>query len=285
MVENQRVELSPGMVFDVSVAGDPTSPLVLMLHGFGVSRHLFDSQLPALAAAGYFAVAPNQRGYSPGARPDPMEFPRYDIDLLIGDAMALADRMGGTGRRFHLVGHDWGGSLSWDIASQWPGRLASLSMFSRPHPLAFARALKQDPEQPGRSRHHQAFLKPDAVETVLAEDARWLRVRHAAQGIPAAQTEKHLAVIGNPDAMAAALAWYRARGVVHRPIGPTEVPTLFVWGNADDTVGRMAAEGTADFIAADYRFVELEGVGHYAPDQQPEVSARLLLEWLAAHPA
>ena len=285
MVETQRVELSPGMVFDVSVAGDPTSPLVLMLHGFGVSRHLFDSQLPALAAAGYFAVAPNQRGYSPGARPDPMDVTRYDIDLLIGDAMAVADRMGAAGRRFHLVGHDWGGSLSWDIASQWPGRLASLTMFSRPHPLAFARALKQDPEQPGRSRHHQAFLKPDAVETVLAEDARWLRVRHAAQGIPPAQTEKHLSVIGNPEAMAAALAWYRARGVVHRPIGPTEVPTMFVWGNADDTVGRMAAEGTADFIAGDYRFVELDGVGHYAPDQQPEESTRLLLEWLAAHSA
>ncbi len=284
MVETQRIELAPGMVFDASVAGDPKGPLVLMLHGFGVSRHLFDAQLPALAAAGFCAVAPNQRGYSPGARPDPMDFPRYDIDLLIGDAMALAERFS-PGRRFHLVGHDWGGSLSWDIASQWPGRLASLSMFSRPHPLAFARALKEDPGQPGRSRHHQAFLGPDAVATVLAEDAKWLRVRHAAQGIPPAQTEKHLGVIGNPDAMAAALAWYRARGVVHRPIGPTEVPTLFVWGDADDTVGRMAAEGTAACIAAPYRFVELPGVGHYAPDQQPEVVTGLLLDWLAAHPA
>ncbi len=284
MVETQRIELSPGMVFDVSVAGDPAAPLVLLLHGFAVSRHLFDAQLPALAAAGYLAVAPSQRGYSAGARPDPMVFANYDIDLLIGDAMALAARLS-PGRRFHLVGHDWGGSLSWDIASQWPERLASLTMFSRPHPLAFARALKEDPGQAGRSRHHQAFLKPDAVETVLAEDAKWLRVRHAAQGIPPAQTEKHLSVIGNPQAMAAALAWYRARGVVHRPIGPTQVPTMFIWGNADDTVGRMAAEGTADFIAADYRFVELDGVGHYAPDQQPETSARLLLEWLAGHPA
>ncbi len=284
MVATQRIERAPGLVFDASVAGDSAAPLVLLLHGFGVSRHLFDAQLPALAAAGYLALAPNQRGYSPGARPDPLDFPRYDIDLLIGDAMALANQFA-AGRRFHLVGHDWGGSLSWDIASQWPERLASLTMFSRPHPLAFARALQQDPEQPGRSRHHQAFLRPDAVATLLAEDAKWLRVRHAAQGIPPAQTEKHLAVIGNPDAMAAALAWYRARGVVHRPIGPTKVPTLFVWGDADDTVGRMAAEGTADFIEAAYRFEVLPGVGHYAPDQQPEVATRLLLEWLAAHPA
>ena len=285
MIENRQVEAQPGLVFDISVAGPTDGALVLMLHGFAVSRHLYDAQLPALGAAGYRAAAPNQRGYSPGARPDPARFALYDIELLLADAMAFAAALGHAEGRFHLVGHDWGGSLAWELAARHPERLASLTMLSRPHPGAFARALRDDPEQPTRSQHHKAFLQPDAVPKLLADDARWLRTRHAANGIPAASTEKHLSVIGTPDAMEAALAWYRARGTVHRPIGAITVPTLFIWGDADDTVGRMAAEGTGDFIDAPYRFEVLPGVGHYAPDQQPERVNELLLEHLARHPA
>jgi pimeloyl-ACP methyl ester carboxylesterase len=86
--------------------------------------------------------------------------------------------------------------------------------------------------------------------------------------VPQAAIDKHLSVIGNPPAMEAALAWYRARGE-RQPIGPIKVPTLFIWGDADDTVGRISAEGTSEFIAADYRFAALPGVGHYAAHQVP----------------
>jgi pimeloyl-ACP methyl ester carboxylesterase len=79
------------------------------------------------------------------------------------------------------------------------------------------------------------------------------------------------------------LAWYRARGE-RQPIAPTKVPTLFLWGEADDTVGRIAAEGTAEFIEADYHFVPLPGVGHYAADQVPARVNDLLLEHLTRHP-
>lgn len=285
MTEDRRIELQPGLVFDVSVSGTPEAPLVLLLHGFAVSRHLYDAQLPLLAAAGYFAAAPNQRGYSPGARPDPADVTAYDIELLIGDAMALVGAMGHGDRRFHLVGHDWGGSLAWDIAARFPERLASLTMLSRPHPAAFARALREDPEQPGRSRHHKAFQDPGAAAMLLANDAEWIRLRHAANRVPAAASAKHLSVLGSRPAMEAALAWYRARGKVYREIGPVTVPTLFIWGDADDTVGRMAAEGTADFVNAPYRFEVLAGVGHYAPDQMPDRVASMLIEHLRMHPA
>ncbi|MDB5414035.1 MAG: hypothetical protein JWR10_2370 [Rubritepida sp.] len=284
MIEDRRIEAQPGLVFDVSVAGKADAPLVLMLHGFGVSRHLYDAQLPALAEAGFLGVAPNQRGYSSGARPDPSHHALYDIQLLIDDALAMVAAMGHGTRRFHLVGHDWGGSLAWDIAASFPERLGSLTMLSRPHPGAFNKAMRDDPEQAHRSRHHKAFQDPGAATTLLADDAAWLRTRHANNGIPPAATEKHLGVIGNPDAMEAALAWYRARGTVHRPIGIISVPTLFIWGDADDTVGRMAAEGTVDFVDAPYRFEVLPGVGHYAPDQMPERVSELLLEHLRQHP-
>lgn len=284
MVELRRIETKPGLVFDVSVAGDAAAPLVLLLHGFGVSRHLYDAQVPALAQGGFFAVAPNQRGYSAGARPDPADFPQYDIDRLIEDALELVAVVGHGARRFHLAGHDWGGSLAWEIADRYPKRLGSLTMLSRSHPAAFGRTLREDPKQAHRSRHHKAFLDLGATASLLAEDAKWLRMRHAANGVPQAAIEKHLSVLGNPPAMEAALAWYRARGTVHQPIGPVTLPTLFLWGDADDTVGRMAAEGTREFIEAPYRFEVLPGVGHYAPDQVPERVAALLLEHLARHP-
>ena len=283
MIETRKIETAPGLVFDVSVAGATEKPLVLMLHGFCVSRYFWDNQMPTLAQAGYLAVAPNQRGYAADARPDPADFDNYRIDKLIGDALDIVAAVGHGERRFHLVGHDWGGSLSWIIADRWPERVASLTMLSRPHPASFARAMKEDPEQPHRSRHHHELLDPGAGQRLLAENGKWVRDRLARNGVPEAAIDKHLSVIGNPDAMEAALAWYRARGERH-PIGPTRVPTLFIWGDADDTVGRVAAEGTSEFIAADYQFSALPGVGHYAADQVPERVTALLLDHLSRHP-
>jgi pimeloyl-ACP methyl ester carboxylesterase len=92
-------------------------------------------------------------------------------------------------------------------------------------------------------------------------------------------------VLGNKDAMEAALAWYRARGAIRGPLGPIKVPTLYIWGDADDTVGRIAAEGTVDFVSAPYRFEVFPGVGHFAADQSPDRVGALLLGQVRAHPA
>jgi len=283
MIEVRRIPTAPGLTFDTSIAGDESAPLVLLLHGFCVSRHFWGHQLPALAAAGYFAVAPNQRGYAPEARPDPANFDNYNIEKLIGDALDIVKAVGRESQRFHLVGHDWGGSLSWIIADRYPQRLASLTMLSRPHPIAFARAMKTDPEQPHRSRHHRELLEPDAGPRLLANNVAWVRDRLTRNGLPPEAIERHLSVLGNPPAMEAALAWYRARG--ERPaVGPTKVPTLFIWGDQDDTVGRIAAEGTAEFIDAPYRFAVLEGGGHHAADQMPERVTELILAHLKRYP-
>jgi pimeloyl-ACP methyl ester carboxylesterase len=280
-----RIEAG-GFTFDALVAGPADGPLVLLLHGFAESLHTWRGQLPALAGGGFRAIAPSQRGYSPGARPDPAEPANYHFDRLVGDVVAIVEACGTGGRRFHLVGHDWGGSIAWGIADRYPERLASLTVLSRPHPNAFNRALAlPDGEQQHRSRHHREFLAPDAASVVLADDARWLRERWDASGVPAAAQAEHLSVLGNPAAMEAALAWYRARGAIRSPLGAIRVPTLYLWGDADDTVGRPAAEWTRDFVDAAYQFAVLPGVGHFTADQAPDAVNALVLGHLAKYPA
>src|SRR6476620_11048937 len=141
MVETINLTTRSGLTFTADVAGPADGALVLLLHGFPESRNSWREALPVLAAAGYRCVAPDQRGYSPGARPDPADLSNYAFDKLVNDALEIVAAAGHEGRHFHQVGHDWGGQVSWGVANAHAERLASLSVLSRPHPLSFRRAL------------------------------------------------------------------------------------------------------------------------------------------------
>jgi pimeloyl-ACP methyl ester carboxylesterase len=278
----RRLDLrADGLVFEADVAGEPGAPLVLMLHGFPQTSHSWREQLPALANAGYFAVAPNQRGYSAGARPAGIE--PYATDRLIGDARTMVESLGYD--RYHLVGHDWGGQLSWLIAAHHGGELDSLTVLSRPHPAAFARAMQADSAQSERSRHHRAFQDANAARELLADDARRLRATLKNQGVPDADVAAYLSRLGSYDALDAAINWYRATrlggGLAGADVPKVAVPTMYLWGDQDATVGRMAAEATADFVTGPYRFEVLPGVGHFITDEASPRVNELLVEWLA----
>jgi pimeloyl-ACP methyl ester carboxylesterase len=274
-----------GLTFTADVLGPTGGPLVLLLHGFPESRYSWRAALPALAAAGYRAVAPDQRGYSPGARPDPADLSNYAFDRLVADVIEIAAAAGYDGKRFHLVGHDWGGQVSWGVAGKHPERLASLTILSRPHPSSFRRALlKEDGDQKHRSRHHRAFLDADTSKLLLADNARRLRDGLFGQGVPAAALEEHLSVLGNPEALEAALAWYRSNKGLAADIGTIKVPTLYIWGDADATVGPDAAYGTGEFVGAAYAMEVLPNVGHFVMDQAPAKATDLMLAHLKKHP-
>lgn len=281
-MESLEVAVS-GMVFDVDIAGPPGAPLVLLLHGFPQTSYAYRHELPALASAGFRAVAPNQRGYSPGARPAAVS--DYAVAALTQDALNVADHFGA--RQFHLVGHDWGGQLAWLIASRHPERVRSLCVLSRPHPAAFAGAMRDDPAQSQRSRHHRAFQDPDTARKLLEEDARRFRRNLRDQQVPDADIDAYLKRLGDERALDAALHWYRAAvsGGRADPVPPVRVPTLYVWGDADATVGRAAAEATARCVDAPYRFLPIEGAGHFLTDQIGErVTAAVVehvLQWQA----
>lgn len=263
--------------FTAELDGPADGPLVLFLHGFPQSRHTWRAQQPALAAAGYRSAAFDQRGYSPGVRPDPAELANYAVDRLVGDVLAVADALGAE--RFHLVGHDWGGAVSWQVADAAPQRLHSLTVLSRPHPSAFRAAMHADADgQQQKSRHHKAFHDPGTGAKLLASGGARLRTLLVSNGVPADAAELYLSVIGSAPALEAALAWYRAAGALTQlAAGPIAVPTLYLWGDVDQSVGRSAAEGTAQHVSAAYRFVEIAGGGHFLTDDHPdEVNAALL---------
>ena len=267
--------------FEADVAGAPDDPLVLMLHGFPQTSHTWRHQLTPLAEAGYFAVAPNQRGYSRGARPYGVD--GYATDRLVNDALDLARAMGHE--HFHVVGHDWGGQISWLLAAQHPDRVRSLTVLSRPHPAAFAAAFRTDPAQAQRSKHHKAFQNPQTVALLLENGAARLRRSFEEQGVPEPDIDAYLSVLSDPDALESAVNWYRAAarggsGLAAADVPPVRVPTLYVWGEADATVGETAARGTADFVAGTYRFEILPGVGHFVTDQAGERVTELLLDFL-----
>jgi pimeloyl-ACP methyl ester carboxylesterase len=285
VVETTGIKTRSGLTFTADVVGPAGGPLVLLLHGFPESRHSWRAALPALAGAGYRAVAPDQRGYSPGARPDPADLSNYAFEKLITDAIEIVSAAGYDGKRFHLVGHDWGGQVSWGVADAHAGRLASLTILSRPHPKSFRRALlKEDGDQKHRSRHHRAFLEPETGQLLLKDNARRLRDGLFGQGVPEAALEEHLSVLGNPEALEAALAWYRSNKGLAADIGTIKVPTLYIWGDADATVGPEAAHGTAEFVGAAYAMEILPGVGHFVMDQASARATELLLAHLKKHP-
>ena len=274
---------APAGRFTAEVAGAPGTPLVILLHGFPQSRHTWRQQVPALGAAGYRAVAPDQRGYSAGVRPDPANLAAYHIDRLVDDVLELADACAAARAPFHLVGHDWGGQVAWFVAGRRPDRVKSLTVLSRPHPAAFRRAFKEDADgQQHRSRHHKAFHDPKTATVLLENGAQRLRATLAGNGVPSAAIEEYLSVLGNEAALEAALAWYRAAGALaNMEIGAIATPTLYMWGEQDGSVGHAAAEWTREYVSGAYEFAAIEGAGHFLTDDRPELVTSLLLNHLA----
>ena len=174
-IEAQQIDVG-ALTFDALVAGPDDGELVLLLHGFPQTSHAWRDQLLALGEAGYLAVAPDQRGYSPGARPGDVE--DYALDQLHDDVLGFADALGRE--RFHLVGHDWGAILVWTTAAWTPERLLSVTAVSVPHPDPYI-AAQRDPSscQYESSEYYEATQAAGYENLLLANDAAGLRVVYA----------------------------------------------------------------------------------------------------------
>jgi len=271
-----------GFVFDARAAGPIDGEPVLLLHGFPQTSRSYLSQLAALGAAGYRAVAPDQRGYSRGARPSDVS--AYAMLYLVQDLLAIADTLGFP--RFHLVGHDWGASVGWATSVLARDRVQSLTALSVPHAEAFFRAF-DDPRscQAEASQYIATFSAESAEAMFLASDAAFLRSLYV--GISQAEVDARVAFFRDGAALTGGLNWYRANFRMDgtRPtLGPTSAPTLYIWSDGEVSVCRDTAESCAEFVTGPYRFELLTGLNHWLPELGGDRLNALILEQLRAYP-
>ena len=268
--------------FDVRVAGPADGEVVLLLHGFPQSSYEWRQQQRALAEAGYRAVAPDQRGYSPGARPPAVE--DYALPLLVQDVIGLADAVGAE--RFHVVGHDWGAIVAWAVAIAVPERVITANPVSVPHPDAFA-AVLNDPSscQVEASSYFDLFVQPDSEDGFLADDSEQLRALFAE--LEADAVEEYIGVVGSKAALGAALNWYRAniaaRNFQDGPLGAVQVPTMFTWSDGDQALCIDGAVLTEEYVEGPYRFEILERVSHWIPEVAAEALSALLVDHIGRY--
>jgi pimeloyl-ACP methyl ester carboxylesterase len=252
-----------------------------MLHGFPQNAAMWDAVSPPLHAAGLRTIAPDQRGYSPGARPPEVE--AYAQSECVADAVAILDALGLE--RAHVVGHDWGAAVGWGLAARFPERVSTLTALSVPHPRALGRALLTSVDQLRRSRYILLFRRAGRAEDLLLDhDAERLRTVFAGSGLDAAGVDRYVAPLLAPGALTAALNWYRAMSFLGRGPGKVGVPTTYVWSDGDVAIGRAAAHGCAREVTGEYRFIALPDVSHWMPDQVPDAVAEAVLSRVRVAP-
>ncbi|GAC62465.1 MULTISPECIES: alpha/beta fold hydrolase [Gordonia] len=247
-----------GLTFDVEESGPARGPWVVLLHGFPVNSRCYDDVVPRVHEAGLRTLRIDQRGYSPGARPE--EVDAYRLDTLVGDVIGILNHLNISYSM--VVGHDWGGIVAWHLAAKHPDRFTGLVAVSTGHPSAMRDALAAGGDQRERSAYIKDFIADGAEERLSARDGVLLR--------RAGVTGEELAPILEPGALTGPLNWYRANftGDVAATLAcpPVEIPTTMVWSDGDAALGREQAEFSGRYVYSDFRFSELHGVDHWIPE-------------------
>jgi pimeloyl-ACP methyl ester carboxylesterase len=275
-----------GIRLHVAEAG--TGPLVLLLHGFPEFWWSWHHQLITLADAGYHVVAPDLRGYGASDKP-----PRgYDAPTLASDIAGLVRALG-EGDAV-VIGHDWGGHLAWSVAALHPAVVRRLVVLSNPHPLRWHQALRRDSAQRKASGYVRRFQLPWTPERWLVDDdsANVAALLHSwgGPGFPDAETERRcrdaMQILYTPNR---ALEYYRwAARSTTRTDGrryrremstPITAPTLQLHGSLDSCVLPQTAQGSGQYVAADYEWRVLEGLGHFPHEESPDLVTGELLRW------
>jgi pimeloyl-ACP methyl ester carboxylesterase len=268
-----------GLTFDVRDGGPADGEPVLLLHGFPQDADAWDRVAPALHGSGLRTLAPDQRGYSPMARP--RRRAAYRLRELADDVLAMLDAA--RLDRAHVVGHDWGAAVGWALAGWHPDRVRTLTALSVPHPGAMATALVTS-DQALRSMYMGVLQLPLLPEgALLAAGGAPLRRVLRRSGLPDALADHYVARMREPGALTAALNWYRALPWSGRDtVGRVTVPTLHVWSTGDTFLGRAATEHTRRYCTGPYRLEVLEDVPHWIPELASGRAAELITSHVRA---
>jgi pimeloyl-ACP methyl ester carboxylesterase len=295
VTEFRKVALSTGVTLNIALAGSPEAPPVILLHGFPESHRTWRGLAPLLEDE-FRLVMPDQRGFAGSDRPRDVE--AYKTDILVDDIFALAEALGIE--RFALVGHDWGGAISWAAALRGDPRLTRLAVINAPHPVIFQKSLIQDSDQRGASQYSTAFRAPGFEAAVAAMG--WEAFFAKSFGghvdlaiIPPQERAQYIADWSEPGGFTAMLNWYRAAQVMVPPPGievpipdfllrafpKLPVPVLVIWGMQDKALLPLQLDGL-DALVPNLRIARIADAGHFVPWEKPEAVAAALEPFIAA---
>ena len=273
----------------LAVTEEGTGDPVIFLHGFPQTSRSWRHQLPAVAAAGFHAIAPDLRGYGESDAPPAVSV--YAFPKLIGDVAGLIASVGG---RAHVVGHDWGGSIAWALATRMPELVRSLVIVTGPHPVASAEA-RQLMEQAQKSWYMLLFQFPDVAEQWLMNDGaanlrRFVFDTAAPGAFPDEERDLLCASLARPGRMTAPLNYYRANippeNWLKPPpdLPPVTVPTTVIWGGADAYMSPVLLDLSLKKVTGPVRVERLPGVSHWVPEEAPDAVNAILVDTLATPP-
>lgn len=248
----------------------------VLVHGWPEYASCWEQAAAGLLAQGMSVFAYDQRGYSPGARPD--DVGEYTVSHLVSDLDEVT-RAAGI-ERFHLIGHDWGGMVAWPFAANHPERLRTCTVVSTPHPKALGRQLKNDDEQYARMDYMRAIQDhPEAVANSLLRNDGERLIGLYGGAVPDDLAASYVQRFSEPGAFVSVLKYYQAMAVDDRiPSTPITVPTSFIWGSDDVAFTRTTAELSVRWVDGPYRFVPLEGASHWLPESHPEDIVAVVVE-------
>ncbi len=262
MILNSKLTVS-NLVFDILTEGESYNEPVILLHGFPETNHMWASLMQDLGKNGFYCVAPNQRGYSPGARPNGKR--NYSIENLTNDILQISRTLGVE--KFHLVGHDWGAIVGWHFVQHHPDLILSWSALSVPHSQAYCEAVLHDPTQRRMSTYVRSFQVPWLPEYKIKKNDFAL-LKRLWKNSSKAEMDDYLSVFRESGMVTSAINYYRANYKLlmssgkTRILGNIHVPTLFIWGENDFAIAAYGVEKCNEYVKGDYNFVKVKG-GHW----------------------
>ncbi|HEX7710466.1 MAG TPA: alpha/beta hydrolase [Sphingomonadaceae bacterium] len=289
------INLASGIELAVWDTGPRNAPALIFLHGFPESHRSWRHQIARFNGR-YRCVAPDQRGYGGSSKPQDVD--AYTADKLVTDVFQLADALGIE--RFTIVGHDWGGAISWPSAmmGQMSGRVTRAVIADAPHPALFQQLLYTDRAQRAASQYMRAFRDP-ANDALIREHGLFGLLQKA---MPPAEGRNPFAAL-EPEELQFMLAswqdraacfgmlnWYRAAAIdvpgldapygtpagwAPPPLPRLTIPTLVIWATQDTALPLGNTEGLRDLVEH-LTLVEVPGSGHFVQWEKPaEVNAAM----------
>ena len=231
---------------------------IFLLHGFPETSRMWNNLMNVLENEGYRIIAPDQRGYSKGARPSQVS--DYTIDKLSQDVINIANEFNID--RFHLVGHDWGSAVGWYIVSKFSDRVITWTAMSVPHLDAFTNSMMNDKVQQTKSEYIKFFRIPILPELYF-KIFSYKNLKSIWNLSSKSEVVSYLETFRQRGALKSALNWYRANlKNENNLIGDIHIPTLIIFGIHDMAIDVISVNNSENFLKGRYKIEKLNA-GHW----------------------